>query len=243
MALIPAGSFQMGSERTDDEKPIHTVTLNAFEMDVYEVTNARYAECVAAGPCQPPEMDTFGTRKDYYGRTQYPNHPVINVSWYDAQAYCEWRGARLPSEAEWEKAARGGLAGKLYSWGDDFPVCTPGAPNGAQSEYCPSQSDMAQTMAVGNFVPNGYGLFDMIGNAAEWVNDWYESDYYSRSPDSNPMGPGTNPTGYMIPKVVRGGAYESSSSYLAATLRVATRGQYIPEYGSLSIGFRCAASP
>jgi len=124
MAWIPAGTFMMGSKYGDDELPIHEVFLDRYAIDVYEVTNERYKECVTAGACNKPGGS-------YYGNAQYDDHPVVYVSWNDAEAYCEWRGARLPSEAEWEKAARGGLEGKLYPWGDEEPTCQKGAKNGA----------------------------------------------------------------------------------------------------------------
>ena len=245
MALIPAGAFQMGSDNAnhpaDDEKPIHSVTLDAFTIDVYEVTNARYAHCVADGQCQPPDHPSSstsgGSTYSYYGTAQYANYPVIHVSWYDAKAYCAWVGKRLPTEAEWEKAARGGVAGRLYPWGNELSVCTPGASNGAQTEACTPND----TAAVGTYAPNGYGLFDMTGNVAEWVNDWYQSDYYSISPGSNPQGPDTGTT-----KVQRGGSWDNSTSrYNDIALRVAARGGYYhaPADGSGEAGFRCAAPP
>ena len=245
MAIIPAGLFQIGSDNdrypADDEKPIHTVTLDAFTIDVYEVTNARYAQCVADGQCQPPDhrfsSTSGGSNYSYYGTPQYADNPVIHVSWYDAKAYCAWVGKRLPTEAEWEKAARGGLAGKLYPWGNELSVCTPGASNGAQTGACTPKD----TVAVGTFAPNGYGLFDMTGNVAEWVNDWYQSDYYSISPGSNPLGPDTGTT-----KVQRGGGWDNSASrYNDIALRVAARGGYYhaPADSSGEAGFRCAAPP
>ena len=245
MALIPAGAFQMGSDNqnhpADDEKPVHSVTLDAFTIDVYEVTNARYAQCVADGQCQPPDhlfsSTSGGSNYRYYGTAEYANYPVIHVSWYDAKAYCAWVGKRLPTEAEWEKAARGGLAGMLYPWGNELSVCTPGASNGAQTDACTPND----TAAVGAFAPNGYGLFDMTGNVAEWVNDWYQADYYSVSPGSNPLGPDTGTT-----KVQRGGSWDNSTTRRNdIALRVAARGGYFhaPADGSGETGFRCAASP
>jgi formylglycine-generating enzyme required for sulfatase activity len=231
MVIIPAGSFQMGSNQRgngpyDDEKPIHTVTLNAFSMDMYEVTNADYAKCVSVGKCQPPTGQSSFTRKDYYTSGQYAKYPVMNVSWNAASTYCKWRGARLPTEAEWEKAARGGLEGKQYPWGDTAPVCTTGAENGAQFSDCPDRD----TVTVGSFKPNGYGLYDMAGNVSEWVNDWY--DYYSWSPGNETL----DPTNYEK-KVQRGGGYGS----VFFSLRVASRGYSSPDPSNS--GFRCVATP
>jgi formylglycine-generating enzyme required for sulfatase activity len=233
MVLIPAGSFQMGSNKyySDRVNPIHTVTLSAFLIDMYEVTNANYAKCVMTGKCRLPGSAASSTRSNYYGNEQYANYPVVRVSWNDAEIYCKWRGARLPTEAEWEKAARGGLEGKEYSWGDADPVCTPGAVNGAQFDICA----VKDTVKVGSFGPNGYGLYDMTGNAWEWVNDWYEPNYYNVSPASDPLGP-IDTTSNM--KVIRGGGlYDFSSN-----LRVAYRYGINPASHLSTLGFRCAAS-
>jgi len=151
------------------------------------------------------------------------------VNWEQANTYCEWRGDRLPSEAEWEKAARGGLEGMLFSWGDDFPVCTVGAKNGAQFGSC-MPSD---TVSVGSFSPNGYGLYDMAGNVWEWVNDWYQADYYSFSPTSDPPGPFNGTV-----KVLRGGGWFYDWVYSRAASRITGE----PGYRNDSIGFRCAVS-
>jgi formylglycine-generating enzyme required for sulfatase activity len=229
MVLIPAGPFQMGSNQPM-ENPIHTVTLNSFWMDVYEVTNARYAECVAAKKCQPPASNQlFSTRSDYYTNGQYANYPVLYVSWDDANAYCTWRGARLPTEAEWEKAARGGLEGKLYPWGDTAPVCTPGAINGAQFGGCTVQD----TVTVGSFKPNRYGVYDMAGNVWEWANDWSDENYYSSSSGNNPIGP---PSGNQ--KVLRGGSW----GLTAGSMRVTYRTSAVPTLSYFNVGFRCARS-
>lgn len=230
MVLIPAGPFQMGSNKAYDEEPIHTVNLNAFLMDKYEVTNADYAKCVAAKKCSLPGDLSSSNRSDYYSNGKYVNYPVLYVSWNDAKKYCEWRNARLPSESEWEKAARGGLEGKLYPWGDTTPVCTAGAENGSQSDSC----SVKDTVAVGSFKPNGYGLYDMIGNALEWVNDWYNESYYSSSPDNNPTGP---TSGYY--KVLRGGGWYGSFD----DMRIAHRYFNDPTGSQVILGFRCAATP
>jgi formylglycine-generating enzyme required for sulfatase activity/serine/threonine protein kinase len=240
MAWIPAGTFKMGEEEGvgyqecqkyydeckeawfTDEDPIHEVYLDVYAIDIYEVTNELFAECVAAGVCKNPGGSD-------YGNAQYDEHPVVYVSWNDAEAYCEWRGARLPTEAEWEKAARGGLVGKLYPWGDENPICTKGAENGAQYNKC-----NGQTVAVGSFASNGYGLYDMAGNVWEWVADWYNESYYSQALERNPLGPNTGEY-----RVLRGGSWYSNPYYL----RVANRGRGCPDVARYGFGFRCAGSP
>ena len=251
MALIPAGPFQMGIADTKEVQKeirfqgyspelvklltIHPVTLAAFKIDVYEVTNASYAECVADGYCQTPELGS-----SYFGTSQYASYPVTGVSWYDANAYCAWRGARLPSEAEWEKAARGGLDAPQVPEAEKEPVCPPGyAKPPGYNFTCSSH----QTIGIGTFTPNGFGLFDMIGNVMEWVSDWYQSDYYSLSPGEAPPGPQTG-----TEKVLRGGVSSASMSATfygkeTSSLVFALRGHAHPADSGLQSGFRCAASP
>lgn len=224
MVLIPAGEFQMGSESGEgEERPAHTVYLDTYYIDIFEVTNTLYKKCVQAGACSVPR----DTR--YYLDISYAQHPVVNVDWHQARAYCQWRGGDLPSEAQWEKAARGGLEGKDYPWGDEAPVCTPGAANGAQFISCGSQ-----TVDVGSFGSNGYDLYDMAGNVYEWVLDWYQADYYASSLPANPSGPA--PGGY---RVLRGGSWDGSEG----NLRVAGRSYYVPGGRYLNVGFRCSFSP
>ena len=229
MALIPAGEFQMGSEDgADDEKPVHTVYLDAFYMDIYEVTNALYEKCVQAGVCTPPGNTSSYKRDSYYGNPEYADYPVIYVSWEQARTFCvEWRGARLPTEAEWEKAARGGLEGRLYPWGNEAPVCQKGAQNGANFSSCTSDD----TEVVGSYAANGYGLFDMAGNVWERVWDWYGA--YSSSSSSNPQGPGSGEY-----RVLRGGGW----ARYPYSLRVADRDDYYPVNRIYDVGFRCGVS-
>jgi len=223
-SYIPAGEFQMGSEGGEyHENPVHTIYLDSFWIGQAEVTNAQYAQCVAARACDLPQVRT------YYDDAGYAYHPVVYVDWYDAQSYCVWAGGGLPTEAQWEKAARGGLEGKLYPWGDDYPSCKLGATNGAHNSACDDQ-----TVAVGSFSPNGYGLYDMAGNVWEWVADWYDGHYYSQSPVENPPGPEYSSYGA---RVLRGGSWES-----AKYLRVASRLYYPPDYTKFDVGFRCALS-
>ncbi|MEW5872345.1 MAG: SUMF1/EgtB/PvdO family nonheme iron enzyme [Chloroflexota bacterium] len=224
MAAIPAGEFQMGSENgAFDEQPVHIVYLDGYFIDAYEVTNALYAECVASGDCAEPGCGDFAD-------AVYANHPVTCVSWDQAQAYCRWRGGQLPTEAQWEKAARGGLEGRLYPWGDEEPTCVPGARNGAQYVDCGGS-----TVPVGSFAPNGYGLYDMAGNVREWVQDWYSSSFYGSSPRDNPIsfGPGSS-------RVLRsGGDWDGNLS----PLRVADRLYNDPGYRYGLFGFRCLLAP
>jgi len=229
MAAIPAGCFDMGDpfgEGSPDELPVHEVCISAFQMDVHEVTNAEYAECVAGGGCTSPVDSSSATRATYYGDPAYGDFPVIWVNWSQAEQYCTWAGKRLPTEAEWEYAARGGLAGKRYPWGD--------AAGGADANYRDSGDPWDNDTSRGeHYAPNGYGLYDMAGNAYEWVNDWYKSDYYSESPTHDPAGPASGTS-----RVMRGGSWTAPTFYL----RMADRGRvYIPPFSVEDhVGFRCA---
>ncbi|MEW5873507.1 MAG: SUMF1/EgtB/PvdO family nonheme iron enzyme [Chloroflexota bacterium] len=228
MVLIPAGEFQMGSESgSSDERPVHTVYLDAYSIDVYEVTNARYAECVAVGSCEPPTASKSLTRSSYYGSSQYADYPVIYVTWEMADAYCQWRGGRLPTEAEWEKVARGGLEGAQYPWGDEAPTCE-------RANYWGKVGGcIGDTSRVGSYAPNGYGLYDMAGNVWEWVQDWYSETFYGSSPRDNPMGSASGQY-----RVLRGGSWYFNES----DLRSAYRTGYGHGDGNLDGGFRCVAT-
>jgi len=225
MVLIPAGEFQMGyNGGYDNEKPVHTVYLDAFYMDIYEVTNAQYKKFMDATGHKAPE---------YWNDSNYNalNHPVVGVSWNDASAYCSWAGKRLPTEAEWEKSARGGLVGKKYVWGDEWPP-----PSKAGNFYDSITNDgYNYTSPVGSFKPNGYGLYDMAGNVWEWCADWYDGNYYANSPKSNPTGPSSGSS-----RVLRGGSW---FYYNVNLLRVADRYLCDPTYYFLNVGFRCVGLP
>jgi formylglycine-generating enzyme required for sulfatase activity len=230
MLYIPAGEFTMGSEDGEiNETPVHTVYLGSFWIDQTEVTNLLFAKCVQAGMCNTPASKKSNLKSNYFDNPEFENYPVVMVSWNDANSYCEWAGRRLPTEAEWEKAARGGLAEKLYPWGDEAPICEEGMYNGtnfAGNEDC-HYKDSAK---VKSFSPNGYGVYDMAGNVWEWVADWYSGTYYQESPYSNPPGADTGEF-----RTVRGGSWDYGSSYL----RSAFRGQDRPTITAPDVGFRC----
>ena len=232
MMLVPADEFTMGSNTgSDDESPAHTVYLDAYYIDKYEVTNAYYiaynATCVGAGECRWPYPGS-STRSSYIGRPQYDNYPVIYVSWFEAKAYCEWRGARLPTEAEWEKAARG-VDGRTYPWGEEIDCSL------ANYAHCTgSNLTGGDTMAVGSYIDgiSPYGLYDMGGNVWEWVEDWYSRTYYQNSPDANPPGPDSGDY-----RVLRGGAWNIGGDSSVASSH---RYFYGPSAKYDNIGFRCA---
>jgi len=228
----------MGTESGEnDEKPAHKVYLDAFYIDVYEVTNALYAECVAAGACTPPRFKSSQTRVKYYDNPEFANYPVIYLLWDQARAFCHWRGGELPSEAQWEKAARGALEGMTYAWGDELTrseanYCDASCSNGiADYSY---DDGFPDTSPVGSFAPNGYGLYDMAGNVWDITLDWYSDSYYSDSPLENPAGP---ENGQM--KVARGGSWY----YSVDALRVTYREEGDPQWAYSDCGIRCVYAP
>ncbi len=219
MALIPRGEFLMGKEGHQDFSPQHKVWIDPFYIDKYEVTNAQYFEFCEATDHKLPE---FWGLDVYRSGLDHPDHPVVGVSWLDATAYATWRGARLPTEAEWEYAARGGLITRNYSHGDEMDS-TLYAPSGFTGDGAPSP--------VGSFPPNGHGLYDMTRNVAEWVSDWYDYDYYAVSPQRNPTGPGHGKF-----RGLRGGGWHTGPYCSRVYIRTGLQSNWV----DFNVGFRCA---
>lgn len=218
---IPEGVFVMGSNKNPNTKeyPEHAVYLNAFWMDKVEVTNAMYEKCAEAGECIIPVLRL----NPYYRKWAYRNLPVVYVNWYAAEGYCAWAGRRLPTEAEWEKAARGDDL-RLYPWGDEKPN--------------PRLANFAETL-IGESIPvyryplgaSPYGVLNMAGNVREWVADWFDKEYYAVSPRENPQGPDSGKE-----RSLRGGAYDAQ----ADNITTFNRFRHEPDSAGLSRGFRCA---
>ncbi len=227
LLYVPAGDFTMGSDSgVSDEQPVHTVTLDAFWIDQTEVTNKMYSTCVEAGICEEPTNKSFSNLYSYYGNNAYDNYPVIYVDWTMAKTYCEWVGRRLPTEAEWEKAARGS-DGRIYPWGNEIPSLM-------RLNYNNSEGGIKE---VGQYPDSAspYGALDMAGNIWEWVADWYDASYYATLGENarNPQGPASGQY-----RVLRGGSWY----YYGNNVRSAYRWS-LPEFGdSHHVGFRCAVS-
>ncbi len=257
LVYVPQGEFIMGGltknafkecqklfiggtcskDKFTNEEPEHTIYLDAYNIDKYEVSNVAYRACVDDDICKPPSNTSSFAGTSYYDDSAYNNYPVINVDWDMANAYCEWRDARLPTEAEWEKAARG-ENGSVYPWGSSFD----GSGVNFCDSNCPFKFDWAnknyndgytETAPVDSF-PNGispYGVYNMAGNVWEWVNDWYDSSYYSKSPTSDPAGPGSGNV-----RTLRGGSWVDPGHYTRTSYRVGLKPSYVNTY----VGFRCA---
>ncbi len=228
-AWVPPGSFQMGCVPTDEqcyeeEKPLHRVTIGSgFWMGRTEVTVEAYQRFAAATGRAMPAEPGSGTLPDYPG-WENKEHPIVKVNWEEARDFCDWAGGRLPTEAEWEYAARGGAAGLKYPWGNDR------AHDEANFWRTGGEDRWRYTAPVGCFPPNGYGLYDMAGNVYEWVQDWFDEDYYARSPSSDPQGPAAGRQ-----RVVRGGA----GFINPRVLRTSARLRSFPDSRNANIGFRC----
>jgi formylglycine-generating enzyme required for sulfatase activity len=248
MVYVPEGNFQMGltgyqaeivveqclplmGRRSDCEnevknaKPAHTVWLDAFWIDQTDVTNAEYAKCVSAGGCQAPQNNRSNTHASYYENADFDAYPIIYVDWNQADSYCQWAGRRLPTEAEWEKAARG-TDGRIYPWG-----------KGIDQKKANYGYVLMDTTRAGSY-PEGaspYGALDMAGNVWQWVADWYNESYYqSQTTWRNPGGPDSG-----TERVIRGGSWIN----LGFDVTSSERGSGDPGGAYSSFGFRCAASP
>ncbi len=257
MVVVPAGSFVMGSDREmthfarqlcqessgalavatcqaaafSDEQPAHAVRLDGFWIDRFEVTNRQYEGCVVAGACNPPMLDSSYSRPDYYGSPAHGQYPVVNVLWEMAAQYCRWVGGRLPTEAEWEYAARG-PEGRIFAWGNDFDrsrlnYCDAGCPLLSDKAYNDGYPD---TAPVGSFRSGAswVGALDMTGNVREWVSDWLGP--YRTDIAVNPTGPDDGEL-----RVTRGGSWYDTPD----DVRGANRGGESLEYYRDNLGFRC----
>jgi len=228
LLYVPAGEFQMGDNNGQpSEMPEHTVYLDAYWIDQTDVTNAMFAQYVSSdGGNEPPSKNSSITRKSYWHNSEYADYPVIYVSWDQADTYCKWAGRSLPTEAQWEKAARG-TDGRTYPWGEGIDK--------TKANYLLRVADQgaADTTEVGSY-PAGaspYGALDMAGNVWQWVADWYDSGYYAGSPKQNPTGPDSGTT-----RVARGGSAGNQGGLIYSALRL----EGDPAYQSFDTGFRCA---
>ncbi len=213
MVYIPGGTFTMGSESGDpDEQPVHPVTVRHFFIDMHEVTIGQYHRFMDATNHPAPEFCNPDIDN--------PQDPVVGISWHDAVAYAAWAGKRLPTEAEWEYAARGGSEKAVYPWGNK--------PDSTKANY-----NSFGIMQVKQFAPNGFGVYDSAGNVWEWCADWYLDTYYLFSPGKNPTGPSVG-----MHKILRGGAWYCEN----AQVRTANRYYSLPDATSFHVGFRCAKS-
>ena len=243
MIYVPAGVFIMGLESDEitavclqfmdqencdmlnspDEEPVHIVNLNAFWIDKTEVTNAMYQKCVTSGVCTAPFNHPASPPDEYSNNPKYANYPVKQVYWEQAQTYCQWVGRSLPSEAQWEKAARG-VDARLYPWGNEPPT--------DKLANFDKLYNLENIAAVGSY-PSGaspYGVLDMAGNVEEWVADWYEETYYAISPIENPTGPDSGNT-----HIIRGGSLNNIDILSATRFWV-----HKSAYPDRLDGFRCA---
>ncbi len=226
LVLIKGGEFTMGREIAPEkikkekpfywDNPAHKVTVDSFYIDKYEVTNYQYyCFCKATGR----KLPMFWGERRFRSGLEFPNHPVVGVSCYDANAYAKWRGMRLPTEAEWEYAARGGVVGKKYANGDTLGHKTYNSPYRTKGPE-----------SVGGYPANGYGLHDMTGNVAEWTADFYDKDYYRNSPAKNPKGPELGKF-----RVFRGGGWHTGPGCSGVAYRNSLKGGWL----DFNVGFRC----
>ena len=239
MKLIPAGKFLIGSEGWGEfESPIHEVFIDDFLIDETSVTNLEFSKFVqetnyktdaeikgsAIGYENSEIKEILGLTWKTYFTEERENHPVVLVSWNDASNFAKWAGKRLPTEAEWEKAARGGLEQKLYPWGDNEPL-------NSTCNWGKQTINLPLTTSVKTFAPNDFGLYDMAGNVWNWCADWFSENYYAEGNYNNPTGAASGDT-----KVRRGASFNIIQTF---RLRCANRGAYDPNTFAINIGFRC----
>ena len=215
---IPGGTFLMGGEVEPDHQPIHEVEVSAFRLMKSHVTNAQHAAFCEATDHRLPE---FWGEDRFRSGPEFPDHPVVGVSWFDACAFAEWAGGRLVTEAEWEYAARGGLVGKKYPFGDEIGL--------AKANY--ARTGTAGTVPVGSYAPNRFGLYDMCGNVVEWVADRYDPTYYARAPRIDPSGPEAGKH-----RLIRGGGWHSGPYCNQVFFRNALPVNWV----DFAVGFRVA---
>lgn len=239
---VPEGTFQMGGLDTraaSDEKPVHRVEMKGYWIDKTEVTNTMFLLCVQEGACSPPQSISSETNSSYFNNPEFSEYPVVNVTWEAARQYCEWAGRRLPTEAEWEYAARGNTVNS-FPWGEDAPDDTR-----ANINYMNRDTSQVGSYPAGAS-PNG--ALDMAGNVFEWTSDYYDAGYYASSPASNPAGPELR-TAYFK-RVVRGGSYADADVEVRVSNRASALGPnydavlgseaYLGDF-SPRIGFRCVS--
>jgi len=215
MVLIPAGEFTMGTEGSGDSSPAHRVRLDAYWIDIHEVTNTQYFRfCQETGH----QFPFFWGMREFRSSLDFPDHPVVGVSADDAMEYAKWVGKRLPTEAEWEYAARGGLQSMPFPSGNDI-------------DKKEATFSARTTTRVASLLSNGYGLYDMAGNVREWVADYYDQDYFASSPVDNPKGPAK---GRLL--VVRGGGWVNGKMCVTVHSRAALLASWV----DMAVGFRCA---
>ena len=228
MVFVPEGGFMMGSEEDyPEENPMHGVSLDSYWIDQTEVTNGMYRMCVEAGACLPPTSVASSSRTVYYGDERFDLYPVVYVDWSMANAYCTWSGARLPTEAEWEKAARG-VDRRVYPWGNAVPNCS------MTNYWGPGGGCVGDTSPVGSYLfgASPYGALDMAGNVWEWVSDFYSRSYYLSSVLENPRGPASG-----VAYSTRGGSWMDTFDSIRAARRI---GGFTASTDF--VGFRCAAN-
>lgn len=222
MVRIPAGTFVMGSDTGNpNHAPAHRVFLATYWIDQHEVTNRQYAACVESGACDAPWAFDSETRPVYYQAEEFANYPVQATTWRQADEYCAWVGGRLPTEAEWEKAARG-TDQRTFAWGEDEPDC-----GKANFDRCVGDTDAVDANPDG---ASPYGVVGMAGNVWEWTADWYAQDTYQVHANRHPAGPDTG-----TQRVIRGGSWLTD----ADSVRTYSRFFSVPDFGWNSIGFRC----